>query len=703
MPGQKDGVIITNSVSKPSLHHLPKSDTVSHRENSTLKKFLPIPGLVIATVISSLLVYATQHGPFVLNGFYNFVENSRTSVQAIISILTHILGFGHLYVLTSVISLSMRSLLQHYAHTPDRVKMWRALSSKSLDLSLPFKLLLPAVVLIALTVLPSTLWTGALTPNLVTQNIQLHLPVPYYAPDPGGKAWNQTWIPNAPHSVLRNPFGTFSYTPAYDRGRSMINTAAGVIFDKDRLGQRPRSDKSGFAYSSRSYGVGSSVGLIFPANEVIGLPSAFSYNETGYATNVNCSFNASSQWKIHLAKRSDSANVPDVFYCDGGTIENPIDRYIQYSTTNGSNIVAIDADANHIDPRASGIISVATGPGAYSVLNNTQCSVTFVPTLFQVNVDVASSNINVTKLGTDVDMDPTANANATFETWTCNPLNRSSLLKNSTNDCAVQTVQGQPGLGNIATRALRQLVDLSILDISLQQSDLGEMFLSEVQDEELFYTNSGNSPKLYVPPSTTAPNLTELVYIAEQAFKSLLDDSLLAFSSAQLALQYNSSTKNATMVATVNAVEFGSRPYVYSLFAFNLLLILIMAEEMIRTKGWKNLPQNHYLDLKGVIATSMTRKASADIAATAAPEKETSILFSNPSDQIATDMHVHLKFDEQKGTVELVGASREMAENEHENNEEKSGNEHKNNRRSLLHFSKRLRKAMTGLSECFDS
>lgn len=58
----------------------------------------------------------------------------------------------------------------------------------------------------------------------------------------------------------------------------MINTAAGVKADKDTLGTRPRSDKTGYTYTNRSYGVGSSIGLsISDLDEYPTQPTAFYY------------------------------------------------------------------------------------------------------------------------------------------------------------------------------------------------------------------------------------------------------------------------------------------------------------------------------------------------------------------------------------------------------------------------------------------
>ena len=289
-------------------------------KQSFFGKILPVPGLIITTVLSAVILYGIDRPPFIDNEFYNFVSIHRSSVQASLSFLTSVFGFAHLYVLTSVINFSTRILLTQWAPTLDRLELWRALSTKSIDLALPFSLLGPVTVIWALTLGVGSLWTGALTPNLVARNITAGIAVPFYAPDPDGQAWNQTWTPIAPLNVTRSPLGTFSYTPAYDRGNSMINTAAGVIYDKDANGKRPRSDKTGYSYSTRSYGVGSSLGLAHSFSKDYRYPLMYQYQEIGYNASVICSFNASSQWGISSPtdiEQYEQPYIPNTYWAKG--------------------------------------------------------------------------------------------------------------------------------------------------------------------------------------------------------------------------------------------------------------------------------------------------------------------------------------------------------------------------------------------------
>ena len=258
-------------------------------------------------------------------------------------------------------------------------------------------------------------------------------------------------------------------------------------------------------------------------------------------------------------------------------------------------------------------------------------------------------------------MDPTAQSNATFTAWRCHTLpNTLSSLQNTTSGCGNYTAQGQPGLGNIATRALRQLNDLSVLDTSTRISSLGEMFLSLIQIEKFKKKTRTNYQEWNitdfnsdVSSSDPANNASILEYSIVRGIKSLMDDSLLAFASAQQVLHYENSSQVTPGSLTVGAVVVGTRGFVYSLFAFNFLLILILIEEMFRTRCWAKLPLFDYNDVKGVIvASSMDGKELAN-KVVATHEKRNPVWVADPHDKTASGIRVQLKCRED-GSVELV-------------------------------------------------
>ena len=639
---------------------IPQNTAAGHQ--SFYAKTSPLPGLIIATIFSAILIYGIESPPFVDNRFYHFVQNHRSSVQAVLSLLASIFSFAHLFVLTAVINFSTRILLTQFAPTLERLKWWQALATTSVDPSLPISYVIPLAAFWALALVPAFLWTGALTPNLVSHNITADITLPYYAPDPDGSSWNATWTPVAPHTVFRSPWGTFSYTPAYDRGDSMINTAAGVIFDKDQLGKQPRSDKTGITYTTRSYGVGSSLGLFTNFSQGYQYPITYKYQEVGYNASVVCHFNKTSQWALVSptdGQPQPNPYIPTAYFAQGATPDQALHWQLQYSAVDASNIVAINAHPE-LGSTGSGNIVIATESGPYQSLNQTQCKVKFIPTLFNVTVNLTSSMITVVKAGSAADMDPTAQSNATYTAWNCHTLPDSldAIANNTTNNtvagCGNFTAQGQPGVGNIATRALRQLNDLSTVGISLHTSSLGEMFRSLIENEILYYHNAtSNTTGLNLSSPDTTPDPKIIEYSIEQGLKSLLDNSLLAFSSAQLVLNYNTSTRQQPGSLTVGAVRVGTPGFIYSLFAFNLVLILIFVEELVRTRFWATLPLFDYRDLKGVIIASSMGGIELANRAVATHKQNESVWVANPRDRMTGSIRVKLK-PRDRGNVELV-------------------------------------------------
>ena len=610
MPG-RPGNAMPNSTRDPKRHVSYHGWPIRNADQPIFNKLKFLPGLILTTILSSVLVYGINERPFIDNTFYSFVMDHRSSTQAVLSLFTGGLSILQIYVLKSMINLEAKiQLLAPLPPTLERLKWWKALAAYKIDRSLPLISYLPMLVLWALALLPNFLWTGALTPNLLTRNITLQIDVPFYPPDPDGQSWNATWTPIAPHNVIRSPWGSFSYTPAYDRGGSMINTAAGVIADKDTLGTRPRSDKTGYTYTNRSYGVGSSIGLSisdFDFDEYSTQPTTFNYQEVGYYADVLCGFNTSSQWAILNETQDSNPLIPNVYLAAGATPNDALYWQSQYSAVDDSNVVSINADPGLGSPGIATIV-IATGTGPYSQLNQSQCNVTFNPTLFNISLNISSNEITVQKAGSAPDMDPTAQTNATFTAWNCQTLPTSLNVSSNIFGCSNYTAQGQPGLGNIATRALRQLNDLSTQDMSLHTSNLGEMFLSLVVDEINYNTNFGLNISAFdttgTKSSDTTPDTSTLTYSITQGLKSLIDDSLLAFASAQLALHYNTSVKPVNGTLTGSAIQFGTKPYVYAIFAFNSLLILFFIEEAFRTHFWAALPSSNYNDLKSVVVAS---------------------------------------------------------------------------------------------------
>ena len=164
---------------------------------SFFHKMTPLLALIPTTVLSSVLLYGIGRPPFIDKEFYNFVNDHRATTQAVLNFLTSIFGVWHLFVLTSVINFSTRNQIQASGRHPSPIHLrwWNALAAQKFDRSLPWKYSFSMLLVWALALLPSSLWTGALTPNLVTLNTTVPLDLPKYVSDPDGAYWNATWTP----------------------------------------------------------------------------------------------------------------------------------------------------------------------------------------------------------------------------------------------------------------------------------------------------------------------------------------------------------------------------------------------------------------------------------------------------------------------------------------------------------------------------
>ena len=636
----------------------------SHAEQPTLSRFILVPGLLVTTVVSTLLTFYINNVRKADPNLYYYVTNYRPTVSVIVNLVAHTLAFAHVYVLTSMINFSTRLLLRQYAPSLDRVKWWKAISAGDLDVSLPWRFLLPAAGIFVMALLPATLWTGALTPTIlyINQNLDITVQIPNYIPDTDGTHWNQTWTPNAVHTVDYTSLGSFSYTPAYDRRISMLNNAANTVADQDLDISIGRNDRTRFVYNTSSFGVGASVGLLpLDFGDYSEQVQSYSYNETGYYTEVYCSSDENANWAIApMPLESPDAtfkNIPNIYMCMGETSEDSVDYFLQYGLTPDGElynhtIVAMNAYADYTTGNGSVVIAAGMGEDRYSQLNHTQCNVTFTPALFNVSVNLTSKSINVYALSiqpnTVEDMDPTAQPNETFQVWNCNSLPDLGTVDITdiypSSNCGLVTTAGRSGLGNIATRALRQLVDLSTISGNLLQSDLGDMFLAAESSEQV-WCNQMSDCNIYP------------FYPVAHAIRSILDDSLLAFSSAQLMIA--NATKPTSMTASVQVVQFGTPQYIYLLFAFNLLLIFAFVHEMLRTRAWRHLPVFDYNDIKSVIAaSSLGGTALADEIATMHTQAGT-VWTADSKDMVAGNVHVHMRAQDDTGAPRLVLAERD--------------------------------------------
>jgi hypothetical protein len=539
---------------------------------SKLSKLLPVLCLTVTTPIALYLVVAARKNDTYSGSIYDFVSAHRADTQIIVQIAAHVLGTLHLHVLTTLVDFLARLRLQKRPMELDKIKQWTAASSLSVDWNLPWRswpiFCLPFVALI-----PSAMWAGAITPVVTYKIVSGSIAIPVYASDPTGLYWNRTWDPFKDANITRNDKGTFSYVPSVAIQDTILNNAASATSTNGSLQGHGKNDASRLSYSGRSYGVGASAGVMNPTLKAAESTKEYVYFEKGYQSNVSCTRNSSSAWKIQQGPILNDSTYPDMYLAIGHLPNTPnhVDDYytLGLEMNLDSKIVAL------LGRTANGrsVVAIAVGetPGPYTSLQNIQCEATFTPMNFSVNVNTDELVTTVTPVGPADDIDPTS------------------------------SITG-PGQGVLIQETMMSLTQVSMINTDSYTSIVGDAFLSEIANVAVA-TNA--------PLNGTAAVMTGMA----RAFESMIDDILSAYSSAQLMIAGSDrpeTSRTATDVsAAINAVQFGDRKYIYTILVLNGSLILLLAVEAIRTRVWRDLPAFDSRDVKSVIVGSYIGSAGA--------------------------------------------------------------------------------------------
>ena len=196
------------------------------------------------------------------------------------------------------------------------------------------------------------------------------------------------------------------------------------------------------------------------------------------------------------------------------------------------------------------ILGIAAGK-SYNTLNATQCTITFIPRIFNVSVSLSDHLINVTDSSSGIDFAASRN------------------------------------LTHVLTRQFELIAnDQTSLYVSL----IGDSFNSSIASYNS--SVSSNDPQSPSEASATLAGLTNSV-------TAMVDDLLVAYSSAQLMIMNDTSLVPATV--EVHAFRYGSGLYIYLTFAINTVILLLLAEEALRTRGWKDLQYFDYMDPRSLI------------------------------------------------------------------------------------------------------
>jgi len=562
-------------------------------------KYLAVPGLLLTTGITTLLVTSSRSHWAISDGFYNFVISNRASTQIAVQIFAALLAGIHTYALCTAINFSARIALVRQGATLDNLRLWDALSSARLDLTLgkgPFGLL---ICFYAITIGSAALWAGAITPVVdSTAPTTLGLSLPQFSNSTADIWLHQDWMTATPPA--QNAFGTFSYSPVRDvQGLTIVEAGSASTLD----GSPPfhsKNDKSGYLYQGRSFGVGVSPGLVVNPQSI----QRYEYEEFGYKAEVKCQYNTTATWGLKLAQSAGSAEnqtrYPNTYMAKGNLPNgNAGGGYPVTGLGNTNKIMAVGFksggkagryDRYLLPAGVKSYIGITAGQD-YLKLDKIQCEITVIPTKFNIVVNVTNKVIVVTPADSSPgvkDIDPT---------------------------------------GTIAFDSANSLLLTSLIYTSFWTSAYGNALLGNIENV------------LHQKTSETKEEKT-MRGIAE-SFQSMVDNYLCAFSSAQLMIAND--TLPITAKAYKRALVIGQNFYIYSISAMNAAVLLIFAVATIVSGGWKDLPRFDFRDLKSVmIGTSIGGSMIGNLALDAHWQKG-SAWIGDASDKVAGGIRVFLK------------------------------------------------------------
>ena len=551
-----------------------------------------------------------------IGSFNVFVRENRDTVALAIQIVSSILGVCQVYAITASLTFAARLKVQKDSVQLETIKAWTAFLSRQPRTWLRCDWLLGLCLFLIVTQIPAALWAGALTPIFVEYTVREGtIQVPTY-PLSSANLWqgafnktlNGTFTTHTTCTKNRyidaefnavvvgnnGPRGFVSSCPSLDHLSTLINsagTASTASLQEQRI--HARIDNSGWLVIGRSYGVGSSPGLVdIPTLSSLVVPvKGFSYQEYGYDTHVSCSFNESANYFL-LDQGSFEVGDSDVsIFQANGTLPNSRRGSVEsYAVAGvGSSWGNYFAWSTAVDDEQH-MLAVA-GTGWYTYLDKLQCSATFTPRLFSVYVNTTSTTITVspsTDNSSAVNIEPTG----TFTT---------SIFDNVE---ALSRFAGQTTI-----------------------SSLGDPIIFNSVMVKFQYPDRNAS---FVYPQALADSVT-----------AIIDDLLIAYAQAQTVLFRNATTTPIT--ARFDAIRIGSDKYIFSVLASTVLILLIVVTGMTWTRFYRDLDRFDFTDVSSmVIAASAGGRPIAD-AVYARHAGDGTLWEGDPSDRKAGGVVVKLR------------------------------------------------------------
>ncbi|KAF2261608.1 hypothetical protein CC78DRAFT_535556 [Lojkania enalia] len=500
-------------------------------------------GLIVTTTLSTLLLAADLLKWRVTGYFFRLANRFPASVALTVQLLAAFFGLIHVAVICRLINFALRIRLRKASVTLDILRTWVDMSIPRVDWDLPLRFFFPVIMMVFLSLVPAALWAGSITPLIARTTTSGLLLLPSYE--------DVSLIREYPMEIgkggpsIRTQKGFFTYSVGTQQIGNLLSSAASASSPSDKL-LHPKFDNTQFSYRGRSYGVGGPAGLTDILISSNSLAAGYIYQEEGYMTNVTCIYNSTSNFQM-------SGPVDEWIYAASGNLPDSADgpEYSNYIGHDGKAIVAMGVSYSERSPRR--YIAITAGE-SYAFLNNTQCELDFMPTLFNVTVDLSNLNITVNPVRRIADFNPQRNLTRTV-------VRQFSLLSN----------------------------DLTNLYVSL----LGDALNASIASYNMSRISASRDP--FSESEATLAGLTNSI-------TAMADDMLVMYASAQLIVGQMFTSESAKVY--IYALAFGQPAYIYAIFILNLVIMLAVVAEAVRTRGWACLGRFNYLDPRDLIVAA---------------------------------------------------------------------------------------------------
>ncbi|KAK8137948.1 hypothetical protein PG984_001328 [Apiospora sp. TS-2023a] len=324
---------------------------------------------------------------------YILLVSNRASTQTIVQILAAILGACLLLTVGQVLNfLTRRSLLRHPTSL-DLIDFLNglAISHMNWSLPLPYLCLLCLGTLLALT--PSALWAGALTPVSVSVAAEgpFFIKVPAWS-NATRDLWQQNWYQYAKSDddgpALQTNLGIFSYAVHTTRFGYFINDGSAASTLDGQPPKFAKADNTNYTYNGRSFSAGASVGLNNSSITMAPHILSYSYNETTYHVEYQCTYNGPVVLLLEVIQYEQGGIKQWYANASSG-------RTGGYRTGNffSTDIVVAAATMS--------LEKFILNTRGYPQLENVTCIADIKPSLFNVSVNVGLKQITVTPLVQD--------------------------------------------------------------------------------------------------------------------------------------------------------------------------------------------------------------------------------------------------------------------------------------------------------------